>query len=336
MTPVVGLFGKLPSKGDFVSRGLDGDFLAQFEPWLAAVMEDARAVLADDWAAVYDAAPIWRFWIGPEAGLTGCAGVMAAARDRVGRRFPLVLVAPDTLPQPPSVAQDEGWYAALEAALDQAFHLDAADDPQDVLADLPPPDQTYEAPQPGTHGAFWAVGPMPEQAADSNPAPVLAEPASDGDPAPEPEPWIAGEEDASPFDTDGKLAPVAAFGGEDRSPFDGNVLTAVQAELAKPDMSVFAVNAPLAPEDDSRPAPEISPPDRADPFVPDAEAVVDLMAEAARTEARVTAATRSYWSTTGGPDCPPAFVAMTGLPDGAALAALLGGFRAAALANEVE
>lgn len=92
--PLRGFFGKLPSRGDFVGQGLPRAFLAPWEAWVAEAMSASRALLGEDWLAAWMEAPVWRFALpggacGPDAAL----GLVLPSVDRVGRTFPLLLVA---------------------------------------------------------------------------------------------------------------------------------------------------------------------------------------------------------------------------------------------------
>ena len=88
-------FGKLPSIGDFFRLGAPQGFVQVWDEWLQTSMLDAQARLGDRWDRLYMSMPIWRFSLAP--GLAGGArvlGVLMPSVDRVGRRFPLTLMAP--------------------------------------------------------------------------------------------------------------------------------------------------------------------------------------------------------------------------------------------------
>jgi type VI secretion system protein ImpM len=109
----LGLFGKLPSQGDFVTRRLPWEFTSGWDAWLQAGMARARADLGGQWNSTYLTAPLWRFQLAPGVlGASGWVGLWFASVDRVGRQFPLALVEP--LP-----AAWEGRYVVLEQ--DEAF-----------------------------------------------------------------------------------------------------------------------------------------------------------------------------------------------------------------------
>lgn len=242
---IPGLFGKLPSKGDFIARGLEPSVLGPFEAWLAATMEAARLALGDDFKPIYDAAPVWQFWIGPGAGLAPCAGAIAPSVDRVGRRYPLAILwpgAPDGtgLPPPPTVNGAAEWFAAVQTALARAMQRDLAGDPAEVLRDLPVPDPEYVPPPPDQGGdprrIAWKVGPMPTApqasvgASPVEPAQATAPqsasvsvPALLAHPMPEANLWLAPSDaidDASPFGSDGQSDSPFGSGPLDASPFD--------------------------------------------------------------------------------------------------------------------
>ncbi len=90
-----GAFGKMPSAGDFFRLNTPGGFVRVWDAWLQQVMLDGKTAYGSGFDAHYMSAPIWRFTL--PAGLAGAAsvwGVMMPSVDRVGRRFPLTLVAP--------------------------------------------------------------------------------------------------------------------------------------------------------------------------------------------------------------------------------------------------
>ncbi len=90
----VGLYGKLPSHGDFLRRRAPEAFVGAWDVWLQHCMAASRSALGDRWLDVYLTSPVWRFACGPgAAGHTPIVGVMAPSVDRVGRYFPLTIVA---------------------------------------------------------------------------------------------------------------------------------------------------------------------------------------------------------------------------------------------------
>lgn len=90
-----GAFGKMPSVGDFFRLGVAPAFVQPWDEWIQRSMLAASEVLGQAWDAHYMSAPIWRFCLSPGlAGPQKMLGVLMPSVDRVGRRFPLTLVAP--------------------------------------------------------------------------------------------------------------------------------------------------------------------------------------------------------------------------------------------------
>jgi type VI secretion system protein ImpM len=119
--PVIGILGKHPGFGDFISHGLGAANTAWFERWLGVVLPKVRSDLEGRWEAVYDNAPDLRFWIGAQLieGASGPAyGVLRASRARVGRRYPLIASTIGSSLYPPALETEQAPYAALSKALD--------------------------------------------------------------------------------------------------------------------------------------------------------------------------------------------------------------------------
>ncbi len=96
--PQVGFYGKLPSHGDFLRRRVSDPFVATWDAWLQECLTESRIALGDAWLNVYLTSPAWRFVCAPGAlGPSPVAGLMVPSVDRVGRYFPLTIVA--ELPQ---------------------------------------------------------------------------------------------------------------------------------------------------------------------------------------------------------------------------------------------
>lgn len=71
---MVGFYGKLASRGDFVSRALPQSFVGPWDSWLAAGLLASQQRLGGDWLNVYLVSPLWRFVLAP-----GVCGPDAAA-----------------------------------------------------------------------------------------------------------------------------------------------------------------------------------------------------------------------------------------------------------------
>jgi len=90
----VGLYGKLPSHGDFLRRRTSDAFVSAWDAWLQDCMAASREALGNRWLDVYLTSPVWRF--AAEGGACGPApviGLVVPSVDRVGRYFPLTVVA---------------------------------------------------------------------------------------------------------------------------------------------------------------------------------------------------------------------------------------------------
>jgi type VI secretion system protein ImpM len=110
---VPGFYGKLPSHGDFLQRGVNDDFVNHWDAWLQAGMARSRSELGEAWLDVFLTSPLWRFALA--SGVVGApvwAGILLPSVDRVGRYFPLTIVAelpPGVLPFELAVAGN-GWF----------------------------------------------------------------------------------------------------------------------------------------------------------------------------------------------------------------------------------
>lgn len=81
--------------GDFLRLNLSAGFVQAWDTWLQEAMLAARERFGDRWNDRYLSAPIWRFTLpGGQAGESAVSGILMASVDRVGRQFPLTLVAP--------------------------------------------------------------------------------------------------------------------------------------------------------------------------------------------------------------------------------------------------
>jgi type VI secretion system protein ImpM len=90
----VGLYGKLPSHGDFLRRRASDGFVSVWDAWLQECMTASRSAMGDRWLEVYLTSPVWRFsGAGGACGASPIIGLMAPSVDRVGRYFPLAIVA---------------------------------------------------------------------------------------------------------------------------------------------------------------------------------------------------------------------------------------------------
>jgi len=153
--PVAGLYGKLPSRGDFVERRLSDAFVDRWDVFLDEGLRAAAGVLGERFAERYLVAPFWRFALG--AGVAGdftVVGVFAPSVDKVGRYFPLT-VAAELAPgvgAAAGIAAAEAWLAQAEALIYDALGPEAGFEALDEgVAALPvaEPPAAAEAPDGG-------------------------------------------------------------------------------------------------------------------------------------------------------------------------------------------
>lgn len=92
----IGWYGKLPSRGDFVGRGLPRPLLRDWDDWLqramAAAGQRVGAALLDE--RLLAMAPWQCLVLTPQAQPPAWHGVVTASADRVGRVFPLLVAEP--------------------------------------------------------------------------------------------------------------------------------------------------------------------------------------------------------------------------------------------------
>lgn len=124
----VGFYGKLASRGDFVSRGLPQTFIQPWDQWLAAGIQASQQALGERWLQAYLVSPLWRFVLAPGVcGPDALVGVLMPSIDRVGRYFPLtvaqVLAPGDSVAGVVSAADE--WFEEVEAALLATLEADA-------------------------------------------------------------------------------------------------------------------------------------------------------------------------------------------------------------------
>ncbi len=115
----VGLIGKHPAYGDFLSAGLSDTVSDGLAGWLDQTLSELRDHMGNDWAAFWDGAQDLRFWIGRAMFGATLAGVLRPSRDRVGRRYPFLLLAEGVDLPAPVVEPDQGLWTRLETCLQQ-------------------------------------------------------------------------------------------------------------------------------------------------------------------------------------------------------------------------
>jgi type VI secretion system protein ImpM len=132
---VPGLYGKVPARGDFLSRRLDSEFIGAWDAWLQQVMSQSREALGARWLECFLSAPVWRFVVPPGMfSKAGWVGLLLPSVDRVGRYFPLTIAAPvheENIDVPATLSRALGWLDSIDAlaleALRPTLDFDAFD-----------------------------------------------------------------------------------------------------------------------------------------------------------------------------------------------------------------
>lgn len=123
----IGFFGKLPSHGDFISEGLERDTITTLDAWIRGGLHACEQEFGAHWPKIFAASPPWRFIV--EKGVWGdatYAGVMLPSKDRVGRSFPLLIVAQlhDFAYHPRTLYLDHTWFMAAEGLAETSLTRD--------------------------------------------------------------------------------------------------------------------------------------------------------------------------------------------------------------------
>jgi type VI secretion system protein ImpM len=181
---VTGWYGKLPARGDFVSRRLPPAFVLRWDAWLQSAIGSGSERLGTRWRECYSSAPVWRFLLSPGLLTEGAvAGVLMPSADRVGRSFPLTIAsvfAPGDVDLANTLVAADAWFLSLEAAaavaLDPALDLDAYDEHINALVfpagRIVPLDSASKAArtQPGDAVRMRAIHARLESGQESSPA----------------------------------------------------------------------------------------------------------------------------------------------------------------------
>ena len=157
-----GAFGKMPSVGDFFRLTPPPGFVRVWDGWLQGALLAGQGTHGPYWDGYYMSAPIWRFTLAPGlAGAQKVIGVLMPSVDRVGRRFPLTLMA--ALPTPGPAALDHLGETALFERLED-LALAALEDSMTReklvtdLAGFTVPTQRAHSPLRGAEGCMVMTG----------------------------------------------------------------------------------------------------------------------------------------------------------------------------------
>jgi len=89
---IIGYFGKIPSKGDFITNSLSMEFTDPWDVWLREVLANSKSMLGENWMELYLTAPVYQFSL--SSGVCGnptWLGVLMPSVDSVGRYFPMTI-----------------------------------------------------------------------------------------------------------------------------------------------------------------------------------------------------------------------------------------------------
>ncbi len=129
-----GLYGKVTTHGDFITRRLPPLFVNAWDLWLQHGIAASRDKMKKQWLETYLTSPLWRFVLAPGViGETGWTGIWMPSVDKVGRHFPLTIAceAVGECRIYEWLRDAQSWYANLEdlalGALEEGFSLDVMD-----------------------------------------------------------------------------------------------------------------------------------------------------------------------------------------------------------------
>lgn len=131
LTAQTGFYGKLPTRGDFVARGLARSFIEPLDAWLQQAIIQSQRLLGEAWLDKYLKCPFWRYALSPGVcGEMAHLGVLMSSVDNVGRYFPLTIASAlrDDMLLLELVELSDAWFERAEAiafdGLDGEMDLD--------------------------------------------------------------------------------------------------------------------------------------------------------------------------------------------------------------------
>lgn len=140
--PRIAWFGKLPGQGDFVGRRMSRAMSDQWDEWLSHGLGHLKSTAQGDWERTFTQAPLWSFVACEGKGAASSCGILAPSIDRVGRCYPLTVLAVAEGPQ--QVLEADGvlsrfFSEACNAVIDARRLALPADALDDRLSHLPWP-----------------------------------------------------------------------------------------------------------------------------------------------------------------------------------------------------
>jgi type VI secretion system protein ImpM len=153
---MVGFYGKVPARGDFVRSGLPRDFIEAWDSWLSEVMSISKEIGGDAWLPAFLEAPVWRFALPPGlCGASAVVGLMLPSVDKAGRYFPLTFAAAHDSPGLPFGSAVDAWLDCCEDAGRAALEQDL--EPDEIKAMLSLPDLP-SSDTPADETKWWTEG----------------------------------------------------------------------------------------------------------------------------------------------------------------------------------
>jgi type VI secretion system protein ImpM len=112
----LGYYGKVPTHGDFVTRGLPRSFIEPWDLWLQEAILTSRQQLGESWLNHYLTSPLYHFALSPGiCGNSGWIGVLMPSVDRIGRYYPMTIgLMTNTDMNPFTAMQKTAWFAQIE------------------------------------------------------------------------------------------------------------------------------------------------------------------------------------------------------------------------------
>lgn len=163
LTGPTAYFGKHPGHGDFIGAGLPDMVERGLSDWLGATLGEVRDILGESWDQIQHSPVALRFWLGAALGQgQAWRGVLRMSGDKVGRRYPLLILQATGADTLPVVQVQQDFYqdaeTALAGLLDQALLV-----PGEVQAMLGQQLDHHAAMPPGiSDPMFWAIKQSPD------------------------------------------------------------------------------------------------------------------------------------------------------------------------------
>lgn len=114
----LGVYGKIPAHGDFIHQNLPQHFLDSWDHWMQQSILASQDSLENAWLEYFLISPVWRFVL-PVNAIDDqvWAGITLPSVDKVGRYYPLTLVAPvsASVGVCEFITYAKSWFESLES-----------------------------------------------------------------------------------------------------------------------------------------------------------------------------------------------------------------------------